>query len=253
MVVPSFSMFQLAILAKAKALNSKPLELVPTYDYVKPKKYNYLKSIGLTPFTLYLPEKNTYYRYNSVEGKFRTEIDGHPGEKRLFAGALHDVYHAFREMQMKSNIRDARVRLASIAKSHPDNNPANGDARRDIHAELMDGELIFSYPKSKDTLFKSNSRPEAQSFGAMFYEVELTASMKEAFIHDMVKHKDEWHLNFQLGRKDLLQHDQAIYDELEMKLNITSMLERGEDINKLDSNGDTLLYNGYTSQIFKYC
>lgn len=214
MVVPSFSMFQAAINAKAKALNRATLEFVPTYDYVSEDAYTTYKSTGRIPMTIYLPERDAQLRYNLVS-KFRKNIDGHP-EETAFAGAIHDTYHGFRELQMSENIAAARIRLSSIAKYHPDNNPNPG--ADPISTTIIDGELVFSYPQSRNTIFKPEMSEDTQKFGHIFYVESLRGrisdSLKRAFIRDMVEHSDEWKESFNLDRSDLLADEQKIYDEI---------------------------------------
>lgn len=219
MVVPSFTMFQAAMNAKAKALNRTTLEFVPTYNYLDDNTYCREKSIGRIPLTLYLPERQLRYQYNSTEGKFRTNIDGHPNET-AFAGAIHDTYHGLRELQMTPDIATARVRLASLAKYHPDNIfDSNG---RSISTILMDGELVFSYPLHTNTIFKHEPRCQQVKFGGLFYVESLRGvlsnDLKRTFIRDMVEHSDEWLESFNIGRDDLLHYDQVIYNAIKKEL-----------------------------------
>lgn len=118
MPVPSFSMFQAAINAKAHTLNRKPVALIPTYGYVEAEHYAELKSMGKIAMAMYLPESDSNKRYQHDKGSFRTSIDGHPKET-AFGGVIHDVYHALRELAMTENVAKARMRLARIAKQHP--------------------------------------------------------------------------------------------------------------------------------------
>ncbi len=117
MLVPSFSMFQAAIIAKAQTLGRKPVELLPTYGYINLNRYADLKAAGKIPLTMYFPEKSSSQCYQLKSGLFRTTVDSW-GYESAFAGALHDVYHAMREMSMSENVARARFRLASIAKKH---------------------------------------------------------------------------------------------------------------------------------------
>jgi hypothetical protein len=58
-----------------------------------------LKAGGKIAFPpLYLPEKLEKLRYTSA-GAFRRTVDGHPMEA-TYSGAIHDMYHAFRELDM---------------------------------------------------------------------------------------------------------------------------------------------------------
>lgn len=227
--VPSFSMYQAAINAKANTLKRDPLQLIPTYGYVHFEHYKKLKCSGKMAFTLYLPEKAPNERYNRKQGGFRTEIDRYPDETS-FAGGWHDVYHTMREMSMSENIRRARMRLALIAEQHPMNNFFS----KYIHLDriLVDGELIHSFSSSVDTMF--NRRKYANSacsstplpgdkFGDIFYAAvikdNLHENLKRAFIEDMVIYREEWQTLYNLGKFDLREEDQGIYEELEYAIN----------------------------------
>ncbi|WP_115705708.1 ankyrin repeat domain-containing protein [Legionella sainthelensi] len=216
MPVPSFSMLQAAINAKAHTLGRTPVQLLPTYGYVEAAHYAELKSFGKIAMAMYLPESRFYERYRNDTGRFRTSIDGHPSET-AFAGAIHDVYHALRELAMTESVAKARIRLAFIAKQHPKNkiNPE----RSGVDDILIDGELIYSYPPERETIFDLEYRPtRAQVFGDLFYETSLKFALhddlKHAFIEDMVIHQEEWQKLYHLGRSDLRENDQKIFDEI---------------------------------------
>lgn len=217
MLVPSFSMFQAAINAKAQTLNRNPVELLPTYGYIKADHYAILKASGKLAAAMYLPERQEQLRYQDSEGRFRTTIDGHLHET-AFAGFIHDVYHAMREMAMSENVAKARFRLAAIAKKHP-KNKINADSRK-VSSILIDGELIHSHDPRDDTMFDPNSREIfGEIFGKLFYvpalKDRLHADLKRAFIKDMVVNKDVWEKEFNLGRYDLMLSDSRIYDAIE--------------------------------------
>ncbi|MGQ3890228.1 hypothetical protein ACQUW5_14530 [Legionella sp. CNM-1927-20] len=217
MLVPSFTIFQAAINTKAKTLGRKPVELIPTYGYIEAEHYTNLKSFGKIAMAMYLPEENIYERYNNTQSEFRTNIDGHNRET-AFAGAIHDVYHAMREMAMSENVAKARMRLAFIAKHHP-KNKLNSESRS-VDEILVDGELIYSYPPKADTMFDPEYRPDrAESFGDLFYNTALRFALhedlKRAFIEDMVINKEEWQRQYKLGKLDLRENDQKIFDEIE--------------------------------------
>lgn len=215
MLVPSFSMFQAAINAKAETLNRKSLELVPTYGYMEPAHYATLKSRGQIALAMYLPEQDETIRYQHCIGRFRQTIDAHPKET-AFAGTIHDIYHAMRELSMTAEVASARMRLANIAKNHPKNRiDPNGSAIDDI---LIDGELIHSYPPEIDTMFDPEYRPDcAERFGDILstpLSKILHPDLKRAFIEDMVVNKELWAEEFHLGREDLREAEQIIYDEI---------------------------------------
>lgn len=217
MLAPSFSMFQAAINAKAKTLGRKPVTLIPTYGYIDAEHYAALKAQGKIAFAMYLPERDESLRYKFDVGNFRTTIDGHPKET-AFAGAIHDVYHAMRELIMSENVAKARWRLAAIAKAHSNNIKRPG--LRGIDDLLVDGELIYSYSPERDTIFDHRRRPgQALPFGSIFYAnmvaANLHENLKRAFIEDMVKNKQLWATEFNIGRLDLLPNDLAVYDEIE--------------------------------------
>ncbi|MDX2345317.1 MAG: hypothetical protein QNK11_00385 [Legionella sp.] len=207
MPAPSFSMFQAAINAKAKTLNRNPVSLVATYGYIDPEHYAELKATGQLALAMYFPEK---------EENFRTTIDGHAYET-AFAGAIHDVYHAFRELAMSENVAKARMYMADIARQHPQNKMSLDQPA--IDDVLVDGELIHSYPPELDTMFNLDYRsPTAQLFGDIFYErtikLNLHEDLKHNLIKDMVVKQDFWQTAFGLGRMDLRAVDQAMYDEI---------------------------------------
>lgn len=216
MVVPSFSMFQAALNAKAHTLNRTPVELMPTYGYIEAKHYADLKAAGKIAFAMYMPEVNPEQRYQTNSGRFRTTIDNHVLET-AFAGAIHDVYHAMREMAMSENVAKARFHLASIAKNHP-HNKLNSNSRP-VDDILIDGELIFSYAASLDTMFNLELRPpNAETFGDLFYTGILRNllhdNLKRAFIEDMVVNEALWQKEFNIGRNDLREPEQKIFDEI---------------------------------------
>ncbi|MFT4059355.1 MAG: hypothetical protein QM652_07385 [Legionella sp.] len=224
MVIPSFTMFQAALIAKAHTLKRKPVELVPTYGYLEADRYAALKASGKLALALYLPEENKELRYQSKKGRFRTTIDGFPAET-AFGGAMHDIYHAMREMAMSENVAKARMRLAAIAKNHPKNkiNPES----RPVDDILIDGELIYSYPPEIDTMFEPDSRSSyAEPFGNIFYTATLKErlheDLKHAFIEDMVVNAELWRKEFKIGQSDLLKKDQAIYKDIKNTRNETS-------------------------------
>lgn len=217
MVVPSFTMFQAALDAKAHTLARNPVQLIPTYGYIEAEHYAELKASGKIALALYLPERKEEERYQPLVGNFRTRIDGHSCET-AFCGAIHDVYHALREMAMSENVAKARMRLASIAKTHPKNkmNPCG----RAVDEVLVDGELIHSYPPHMDTVFVPEYRSEqADVFGMIFYvdtvKRVLHEDLKRAFIEDMVSNKQLWLEQFGLSQSDLLADDQSIYDDIQ--------------------------------------
>lgn len=219
MLVPSFTMFQAAINVKAQTLKRKPVELIPTYGYIEAEHYAALKALGKIAFALYLPEGQADLRYNDNSGKFRATIDGYHFETS-FAGALHDFYHALREMAMSENVAKARMRLVSIAKKHP-RNKATPDSQA-VDDILVDGELVHSYPPELDTMFDSAHRPRAAAlFGSIFYvstlKDRLHADLKRAFIRDMVENKDLWQKEFNLGKVDLVEEDRDIYAAIEVE------------------------------------
>lgn len=215
MLVPSFSMFQAAINAKAHTLGRKSVELIATYGYVEPERYANLKASGKIALAIYMPEKDPHKSYRTNSGRFRTTIDGHPQET-AFAGAIHDVYHALREISMSENVANARWRLALIARSHINNKLKD---TRSVEDFLVDGELIHTYPLEKDTIFDHDHRPpHPQKFGEIFnvkpLKSALHQNLKRAFIGDMVVNKTLWKNQFNIGRSDLLPTEQAIFDEL---------------------------------------
>ena len=235
MLVPSFSMFQAAINAKAKTLSREPVALVPTYGYIEEEHYVHLKSFGKIALAMYLPEKRPWDRYNDDTGRFRTKIDGHPAET-AFGGAIHDVYHAMREMAMSENVAKARFRLATIAKKHPKNQ--KDSCRRKVDEILIDGELIFSYPAHIDTTFCLERRSaSAQIFGDIFYETSLRPALhedlKRAFIEDMVVNKQLWEEEYQLDASDLREEDQKIYREITHQISQENRKKEHSDFNHL--------------------
>lgn len=194
--------------------------MIPTYGYLEEEYYARLKRVGKIALAMYLPEKSVELRYQPDRGKFRTNIDGHPAET-AFAGTIHDVYHAMREMAMSENVAKARMRLAQIARYHPKNKP--DPANRAIDTILIDGELIYSWPPTDDTIFEPEYRAlTSESFGDLFYtntlKFVLHEDLKRAFIEDMVVYKEEWRNQFQLGKSDLREMDQIIYEEMEIQL-----------------------------------
>ena len=214
MLVPSFTMFQAALNAKGRTLRRKPIELIPTYGYIEAEHYACLKASGKLALALYLPEENKALIYKHLEGRFKGIVDGHFNET-AFGGSIHDVYHAMREMSMTENVARARMHLAEIAKKHP-KNKINPDSRP-VDEILIDGELIFSYPPALDTMFDHENRPaHAESFGNIFYTPALREllhhDLKHYFIEDMVINVEMWQKEFSIGRLDLLEVDQAIYD-----------------------------------------
>lgn len=215
MLVPSFSMFQAAINAKAATLNRKSLDLVPTYGYIEPAHYATLKAEGKIALAMYFPEQDKAIRYQHRIGRFRQTIDAHPKET-AFAGTIHDIYHAMRELSMTEEVARARMRLASIAKNHP-NNRIDPKVSA-VDETLIDGELIHSYPPEIDTMFDPDYRPDcAEPFGDIFItdlSKILHPDLKRAFIQDMVVNKDLWTEEFHLGRTDLREAEQIIYDEI---------------------------------------
>jgi hypothetical protein len=216
-VVPSFSMFQAAINAKAYTLNRTPVTLVPTYGYIEADHYKELKKANKIAFSLYMPEADPQLRYSCESTRYVSYIDGHRDEYP-WAGIIHDIYHAMREMAMNENVAKARWRLASIAEGHPNNKYLAKS--RPVDDILVDGELIFSYAKSDDTMFNSDLRAsEAQKFGDIFYfssmRNTLHPNLKRAFIEDMVVNEKYWQAEFQIGKADLLIDDQELYDEIQ--------------------------------------
>lgn len=241
MLVPSFSMFQAAINAKAHTLGRKPVEFIPTYGYIEAGHYAYLKSLGKFAMALYLPEKNTTDSYQNDKGGFRTNIDGHPVET-AFAGAIHEVYHAMREIAMSENVAQARMRLAFIAKHHPQNklNPQS----RPVDDILVDGELIYSYPPEVDTMFDAEYRSShAESFGDLFYHFPLKSALhedlKRAFIEDMVVNKEEWQRQYHLAKSDLRAEEQKLFDEIECQ-QLKEMKNKKDVVVGLDDIENTL-------------
>ena len=216
MLVPSFSMFQTAVNVKAKTIGRDRLVLLPTYRYIPPKSYAALKAKNYMPMAMCLPDESSMTQDKINWGRLRTMIDGHPAET-TFAGAIHDVYHTFREMSMSPNVAQARLRLCSIAREYFKNTKDN--KHKAIYEILIDGELIYSYPLKQDTVFNEEMRvPRAQMFGEIFYvpamKSVLHPEIKRAFIEDMVVYKEDWQRLFALGRNDLLDEDKKIYDEI---------------------------------------
>lgn len=217
-VVPSFSMYQAAIKAKAETLGRQPIRLIPAYDYIKPGFFSRYKCMNDSPFVLYLPEKDISLQYKHSAGRFRQTIDGYPYET-AFAGAIHDVYHAFREMMMNEGTALARMRLVAVAKNHRWNRSLS-HTDKFISRILIDGELIFNYSQDEETIFDHNIRPmQKESFADLFYTSVLVKhlhqELKNDFILDMKIHSDEWQHSFGIGKKDLHQHDQRLYDVIE--------------------------------------
>lgn len=236
MLVPSFSMFQAALNAKAHTLARKPVQLVPTYGYIDAAYYADLKMDGKIPLAIYLPEKSPLQRYQNEQGRFRTPIDGHPAET-AFAGAIHDVYHAMREMAMSEYVAKAIMRLVWIARNHSKNK--QHATSRPVDDILIDGELIYSWPPKNDTIFAPEYRPTvAQSFGDIFYITALKSALhedlKHAFIEDMVVYKDDWREQYHLGKSDLRKPEQKMYEEIERRLSKQSKNEMGADFSSDD-------------------
>ncbi|WP_176713829.1 ankyrin repeat domain-containing protein [Legionella jamestowniensis] len=239
MLVPSFTMLQTALNAKGNTLGRKSIQLIPTYGYIDEVSYKLLKASGVMPLALYLPERAIHKRYNS-EGKFRTEIDGHARET-AFGGAIHDVYHAMREMSMSESVAKARWRLVHIAKNHP-KNQLNSNSRP-IDEILADGELIFCYPLDKDTMFNPEYRVDyAQKLGDLFYissiKYSLHEDLKRAFIQDMVMYSQTWLKSFNINREDLYEIERKIYDELSSQK--TSAIEEKSPGNHSHNSAQTL-------------
>ncbi|MDF1655712.1 MAG: hypothetical protein P1U34_11430 [Coxiellaceae bacterium] len=219
MLVPSFTMFQAALEVKAHTLNNRvPIHLVPTYGYLGFSRYKELKSQGLLAMAMYLPEFNRDSRYRTDVGEFRTTIDGYPYET-AYAGAVHDMYHGFREMAMSENVARARMRLAAIARRYPDSTDAFG---RTCEQALVDGELIYSYSQDLDTVFKRGKRSHrVMCFGELFHIklLQIRPELREAFIEDMVHNATLWRDEYGLGRDDLVAADQLVYDEIVTRQN----------------------------------
>ena len=219
MLVPSFTMFQAALNSKAYTYKRASVELIPTYGLICAEHYSELKAGGKIAFSIYMPEVKSALRYKSNIGGFRTTIDGHDSET-AFAAAIHDVYHAMRELAMAENVAKARMRMASIAKNHPNNKLT--PTSREVDDLLIDGELIFSYPPSLDTMFNPDYRPRAaEPFGNIFYTTFLKGALhenlKHAFIEDMVVNEGLWQTQFNLGRADLRKIDQDIFDDIKSR------------------------------------
>ena len=221
MLVPSFTMFQSAINAKAKARNRASVDLVPTYGYINSEDYADLKSRAKLAMALYFPEIDGDNKFNNASGKFRLTVDGHPKETS-FGGTIHDVYHALREIAMSENVAKARFRLAAIAKAHPNNKLSS---RRAIDDILIDGELIHSYPIETDSIYENFYRPDkAEKFGDIFYTNSLKGKLddrlKYAFIYDMVANSKFWQEEYGIGKDDLRDDDKILYEIIELALSI---------------------------------
>lgn len=215
MAVPSFSMFQNVLKVKARTLNREPVKLIPTYGFLPPKVYAFTKKHKGIPFALYFPEADPNERYNLNNSRFKANFDGWQREGP-FAALLHDFYHALREMAMAENIAKARFHLAKIAKKHPYDRV--NSKSREISDILIDGELIHSYPRSIDTIFAI--RKDQAKFGDLFDFIgkNLHPQLKASFLSDMVVKKEVWKKKYSLGREDLLETDQQIYDYLDGKV-----------------------------------
>lgn len=215
MVVPSFSMLQAVLKVKGETLGRKAPKLIPTYYLLTPEDYARTKEHEGIPLALYYPEANPLVRYNSNNPHFKAKIDGWSYEGP-FAAIIHDFYHACREMAMAENVARARFHLALIAKKHKCDQKDHSSIP--VSNILVDGELIFSYPKNKDTIFAYRFTDRAQKFGELFctkmLEGCLHINLKMDFILDMVLNKEFWEKEFQLGRADLLEQDQKLYDVL---------------------------------------
>lgn len=230
--VPSFSMFQAVLKVKAETLGRKPVKLLPTYYLLSPEDYARTKKDEGIPFALYFPEANPRVRYSRDNPRFKAKIDGW-GHEGPFAALIHDFYHALREMAMTENVAKARFYLAEIAKKHKyDRINSDSDTISNI---LVDGELIFSYPENKDTIFAQLNHN--QKFGELFNKLEdsLHKDLKVAFLTDMVINKERWKHEFNLGRDDLLEPEQELYDILMRIFNdFTPDLELVEKILELN-------------------
>ena len=214
MLVPSFSMLQAFVDVYAQSNGRKPPQLLPTYYRLGDKDYARVKTSGQIPISLYFPEASKEIRYQWSNPQFKGEIDGFDGEGP-FASALHDVYHALREMEMTEQVRDACYYLANLAEHHPKN--SIDEHTKPVSDTLIDGELILGH--FKVPVFKSNNleaNPFDFKFGDIFYfrtvKGRLHEDLKKDMIKDMVVHPQRWKEHFGLGREDLREAEQQIYD-----------------------------------------
>ncbi len=217
-IVPSFSMLQAFIDVTAKTFGRKPPQLVPTYYRLNDKDYARLKVTGQIPISLYFPEASADKRYQWSNPQFKGLIDGFEQEGP-FASALHDVYHALRELEMTEKMRDACYYLANLAEQHPKNSKDENSIP--VSELLIDGELILCNFRHPLSVFKNNNI-EANTFEFIFGDIfhfrtikmSLHDDLKSAFITDMVRHKQRWKEHFGLGREDLREAEQKMYDAI---------------------------------------
>lgn len=213
-IIPSFSMMQALVDVKAKSYGKSALTLVPSYGLTEEERYLNHKYAGQLFLSLYFPEHDRSLRYSLANQKYLGEVDGFPS--RPTVSAIHDLYHALRENEMSEKHSLARFRLALLAHVHP--NDRKRPTYKKVSALLQDGELIGSHPRTSYSPIRFTHH-QPHKFGGIFYtyplNTDLHPDLKKAMIQDMVIHADAWRENFDLGREDLLEPDQKIYDELQ--------------------------------------
>lgn len=151
---------------------------------------------------------------NVLEGKRILNIGMKGAEVRIvtdehYAGplvsSLHDLYHAERYSRIKRNEQLALIKVNKIFGKALANSPENKDLNH-LKWRLIDGEL-------------HNSVVIKERFGTLFGLKNLPwkPPFIELVISDMVHEKKEWREEFQLSRDDLLEPEQKLYDQIEVK------------------------------------
>lgn len=210
MPVPSFSMFQAFIDIKAESLGRETLKLLPIFNPLNQKQYFKLKFGGNIPVGLYFPLNNKYKRYSTqLDPNFLQMIDGWQNEGP-YIFFLHDIYHALREMQMKPEIVLAITRIADLLK----------DRDFTLYTKLLDGELIFSYPKSDGSPLKEHSYHSNQKICDIANHIEQKTVFINTLVIDILQNKEEWKESFGISKESLC--DTHLQDYLLQEKNIQS-------------------------------
>lgn len=151
LIIPSFTMFQTFVDVRAKTYERDSVKLVPLYQNSQ-NTYNDVIDGEHVPLGLYFPESDATQRYSWKNLKFKGPLNGEENIEGPLARIFNNMFCALRELEMPKEWRQASLRLAKIAKDHPNDKIA--ESQQAISVFFNKGELLIPQDKYECKLLK---------------------------------------------------------------------------------------------------
>jgi hypothetical protein len=207
LLLPSFTMMQTALQIKALAHNRKAMELVPHFGMLSYDDLLALKKKDQSPFGLYCPTPPEMNSETTL--KHMRIVDGHGGSGPI-SFMYHDAYHVLRWQEMNEETAKAVLYAVDVLNAYSKSLVKGSDKYKELRKlcnKLVDGELIFSYPRENSLFQYRPFTPE--KFGHIF-EHTWSPDLKDQILFNFAKNQFFWKKNFNITYSDLMYPEAAI-------------------------------------------